>query len=197
MAEWPATRVTLLDRLRDPRDHEAWVEFVSLYGPLVFQFARRRLPQDEDAADIMQEVLSAVMQGRYQRPKGRFQKWIVTVLLNKIRDFHTARARRCEVAADPAISAGVLHELPGGEEEEWDQERQRHLFRAAAERVRLRTKPLHWDAFERTALQNQSGQEVAGALQMSLTNVYAIKSRLMKEIKDEIRRFGEDDADEG
>ena len=90
MPEWPATRVTLLDRLSDPRDHEAWAEFVSLYGPLVFQFARRRLPQDEDAADVMQEVLSAVMQGRYQRPKGRFQKWIVTVLLNKIRDFHAA-----------------------------------------------------------------------------------------------------------
>src|SRR5277367_5590642 len=104
MPEWPATRVTLLDRLRDPRDHEAWVEFVSLYGPLVFQFARRRLPQEEDAGDVMQEVLSAVMQGRYQRPKGRFQKWIVTVLLNKIRDFHAALARRCEVLAGPEVT---------------------------------------------------------------------------------------------
>lgn len=195
MPEWPATRVTLLDRLRDPRDHEAWAEFVSLYGPLVFQFARRRLPQDDDAADVMQEVLSAVMQGRYQRPKGRFQKWIVTVLLNKIRDFHAAQARRCEVPAGPAVAASVPQEPSGGEEEEWDQERQRHLFRAAAERVQLRTNALHWDAFVRTALQNQSGQEVASALHMSLTNVYAIKSRLMKEIKGEISRFGE--ADEG
>jgi RNA polymerase sigma-70 factor (ECF subfamily) len=195
MPEWPATRVTLLDRLRDPRDQAAWGEFVGLYGPLVFDFARRRLPQDEDAADVMQEVLSAVMQGRYQRPKGRFQKWIVTVLLNKIRDFHSAQARRCAVLAGSASAASVPPESPGAEEEEWDQERQRHLFRAAAERVRLRTNPVHWDAFVRTALQNQSGQEVAGALQVSLTNVYAIKSRLMKEIKEEIHRFGE--ADEG
>src|SRR5437868_1177688 len=98
MPHWPATRVTLLDRLHDPKDHAAWTEFVALYGPLVFQFARRRLPQDEDAADVMQEVLSAVMRGTYQRPAGRFQKWLVTVLLNKIRDEYTARARRAEVS---------------------------------------------------------------------------------------------------
>src|SRR5947208_11396469 len=77
MAEWPATRVTLLDRLHDPRDREAWAEFVALYGPLLFRFARHRLPQDEDAADVMQEALAAVMGGRYQRPRGRFQKWLV------------------------------------------------------------------------------------------------------------------------
>ena len=34
----------------------------------------------------------------------------------------------------------------------------------------------------RTALQNKPGQEVARVLHLSLTNVYAIKSRLLKEI---------------
>jgi RNA polymerase sigma-70 factor (ECF subfamily) len=60
MPQWPATRVTLLDRIRDRQDQGAWAEFVALYGPLLFTFARRRLPQDEDAADVMQEVVSAV-----------------------------------------------------------------------------------------------------------------------------------------
>ena len=192
MPEWPATRVTLLDRIRDPQDQEAWAEFVSLYGPLIFTFARRRLPQDEDAADVMQEVLGAVMGGTYRRPSGRFQKWLVTVLLNKIRDFHAARSRRYEVSGGPVVSERLQQEPSRDEEEEWDRERERHLFRAAAERVRIRTNPVHWDAFVRTALENQSSQEVAGALKLSVTNVYAIKSRIMKEIKDEVRRFGED-----
>jgi RNA polymerase sigma factor (sigma-70 family) len=191
MSQWPATRVTLLDRLRDPKDQEAWTEFVSLYGPLVFNFARRRLPQDDDAADVMQEVLRAVMKGTYQRPGGRFQKWLVTVLLNKIRTFHAARLRRSEVSGGNTLSE-CLEEPSPSEEEEWDRDRQRHLFHAAAERVRARTNAVHWDVFVRTALQNQSGQEVADALQLSLTNVYAIKSRIMKEIKDEVQRFGED-----
>jgi RNA polymerase sigma factor (sigma-70 family) len=195
MSEWPATRVTLLERLRDPQDREAWAEFVALYGPLIYEFARRRLPQDEDAADVMQEVLSAVMGGRYQRPRGRFQKWVVTVLLNRIRDFHAAQARRCEVPVGPAANASRQEEPSRADEEEWEKDRQRHLFRAAADRVRARTNPVHWDVFVRTALQDQSGQQVSGALNVSLTNVYAIKSRLMKEIKDEIHRYG-DDGDE-
>jgi RNA polymerase sigma-70 factor (ECF subfamily) len=192
MPDWPVTRITLLDRLGDPRDHEAWTEFVDLYGPLIFHFARRRLPQDDDAADVMQEVLRAVMGARYQRPGGRFQKWLVTVLLNKIRDFHAARVRRPEVSGGTSVAERLQEEPSRAEEDEWDQERRRHLFRVAAERVRARTNSLHWDVFERAALQGQSGQEVASALNVSLTNVYAIKSRIIKEIKDEVQRLGED-----
>ena len=91
-----------------------------------------------------------------------------------------------------AVAERLLEEPSPDEEAEWDLDRERHLFRAAAERVRARTNPLHWDAFVRTALNDQPGQEVADALNLSPTNVYAIKSRLMKEIKDEVRRFGED-----
>jgi RNA polymerase sigma-70 factor (ECF subfamily) len=184
--------MTLLERLRDPADQDAWVEFVALYGPLLFRFARRRLPQDEDAADVTQEVLSAVMGDRYRRPRGRFQKWLVTVLLNKIRDFHAARVRRCEVTGGMDVAQRLQEEPSRGDEEEWDEERERHLFHAAAERVRGRTSQLHWDVFVRTALQQQTGQAAASALGLSLTNAYAIKSRLMKEIRDEVRRLAEE-----
>ncbi len=193
MSDWPATRVTLLERIRDPRDQQAWAEFVALYGPLLFRFARRRLPQDEDAADVTQEVLGVVLGGTYQRPKGRFQKWLVTVLLNKIRDFHAAQARRGEVSGGPAVAERLLEEPSRGDEDEWDRERERHLFRVAAERVRARSNPVHWDAFARTALQDQPGPAVARALKLSLTNVYAIKSRLMKELKDEVRLLGDEE----
>jgi RNA polymerase sigma-70 factor (ECF subfamily) len=192
MPHWPATRVTLLDRLGDPHDQGAWAEFVALYGPLVFSFARRRLPQDEDAADVLQEVLGAVARGTYQRAHGRFQKWLVTVLLNKIRDFHAARSRRAEVSGGTTVHERLQEEPSRGDQDEWDRERARHLFRAAAQRVQARTHALHWDAFQRLALRHQPAQEVAAALGLSLTNVYAIKSRLLKEIKDEVRRLGED-----
>jgi RNA polymerase sigma-70 factor (ECF subfamily) len=192
MSEWPATRVTLLQRLRDPDDQDAWREFVELYGPLVFNFARRRLGQEEDSADVMQEVLGAVLRGRYQRPRGRFQKWLITVVLNKVRDFHAAQARRCEISGGTQVAQRLQEEPCPGDEQEWDRERQRHLFRAAAACVRARTSPAHWEVFVRTALDGQSGQEVAGALGLSVTNVYAIKSRLMKEIRSEVQRLEDD-----
>src|SRR5690348_17125338 len=60
MIDSPETRASLLVRIRDGRDTEAWQQFIQLYAPLVYGFARRRGLQDADAADLMQEVLRSV-----------------------------------------------------------------------------------------------------------------------------------------
>jgi hypothetical protein len=41
MQETPATRHSLIVKLRDPADHVAWHEFVAIYKPLVYQLAAR------------------------------------------------------------------------------------------------------------------------------------------------------------
>src|SRR5436190_1846679 len=60
MSDALATRLSLLVRLRDARDDGAWAQFVELYAPLVFGFARQHGLQDADAADLTQDVLQAV-----------------------------------------------------------------------------------------------------------------------------------------
>ena len=37
----PTTQASLLVRLRDARDGDAWGQFVELYAPLVYGFARQ------------------------------------------------------------------------------------------------------------------------------------------------------------
>ena len=66
MAEPPLTRVTLLARLKDGRDADAWREFVQLYGPVVYRFARNRGLQDADAADLMQDVMRSVARNAHR-----------------------------------------------------------------------------------------------------------------------------------
>ena len=39
MSESPETRVSLLLRLKDSRDHEAWNRFVAIYAPVVQRFS--------------------------------------------------------------------------------------------------------------------------------------------------------------
>ena len=56
MTDSPATRQSLLVRLRDPRDGQAWGEFVAIYAPLIDRLARARGLQAADAADLSQEV---------------------------------------------------------------------------------------------------------------------------------------------
>ena len=60
MAEVPPTRPSLLVRMRDAHDQAAWADFVRLYAPAIYRFARRKGLQDADAADLTQEVLRSV-----------------------------------------------------------------------------------------------------------------------------------------
>src|SRR5579884_3833208 len=88
MAEIPATRASLLLRLRDPQDGTAWQDFVDLYVPVVYGYARKQGLQDADAADLTQDVLCAVAGavGRleYDPAKGAFRNWLFTIVLRKL-----------------------------------------------------------------------------------------------------------------
>ena len=54
------TRASLLIRIRNQADREAWSQFVEIYAPLIYGFGRNRGLQDSDAADLTQDVLQSV-----------------------------------------------------------------------------------------------------------------------------------------
>ena len=86
MQGWPETRDTLLARLRDPADMQAWSEFTRLYEPVITRFVAGRGVQAADAQDICQHVLWAVARAADDWPghaePGRFRKWLATVTRN-------------------------------------------------------------------------------------------------------------------
>src|SRR5437763_16203207 len=98
MAEIPATRASLLVRLRDPRDEAAWREFVDLYVPVVYGYARRQGLQDADAVDVAQEVVRAVAGavGRldYDPQRGAFRSWLWTIVRRKLANWRRAERNR-------------------------------------------------------------------------------------------------------
>jgi RNA polymerase sigma factor (sigma-70 family) len=114
MTDSPATRASLLVRIRDGQDREAWRQFVQVYAPVVYGFARKRGLQDADAADLMQEVLRsvAVAAGRldYDAGRGSFRGWLYTVTRNKI--FNVLDSRRRRDVASAARGAGGSSRRP-------------------------------------------------------------------------------------
>src|SRR5258708_6647580 len=94
----PLTRASLLVRLRDPNDADAWKEFVRLYAAVIYGFARKRGLQDADAADLMQEVLrsvsGAVGRLNYDPGKGTFRGWLYAITRNKLNTFLTRQKRQ-------------------------------------------------------------------------------------------------------
>ena len=81
MGDPASTRPSLLIRIRDPGDAEAWGQFVALYGPMIYQFARKQGLQDADAADLTQIVLQAVIDAmkrlEYDPQRGSYPKLAV------------------------------------------------------------------------------------------------------------------------
>src|SRR5262245_48816026 len=120
MTDSPATRVSLLIRIRDPRDQDAWRQFVRVYGPVIYGFARKRGLQDADAADLMQDVLRSVAgaAGRleYDPRKGSFRGWLFTVTRNKIYNFLEGRRHQSKaVGGTTSVEALDSHPAPRDE----------------------------------------------------------------------------------
>jgi RNA polymerase sigma-70 factor (ECF subfamily) len=194
MADEPSTRPSLLVRLRDPRDGLAWGQFVDVYAPLVYGFARKHGLQDADAADLTQEVLRAVAGavGRleYDPARGSFRGWLFTVVRNKLRNFLEARQRHEQGQGDSAAQAWLeAQPAPEGEQEAlWEREYEQRLFAWAADQVRGGFQDATWRAFWLTAVENRSAREVAAALGLSLGAVYIAKSRVLARLREQIRQ---------
>src|SRR5947207_12773769 len=137
----PLTRASLLVQIRDGSNHAAWQEFVNLYGPVVYGFARRRGLQDADAADLMQDVLRSVSSaiGRldYDRNQGTFRGWLFTITRNKVFNFLSARRIRPQASGDTTTNRLLAAEPDGHDgSEAWELEYQRRLASLAMERVK-------------------------------------------------------------
>jgi RNA polymerase sigma-70 factor (ECF subfamily) len=178
----------LLVRIRDAGDREAWRQFVEVYAPLVYKFARRRGLQDADAADLTQDVLHAVAGASkrlvYDPQRGTFRAWLYTVARNKLRNFILARQRRRE-DADPEL----LNEQPAREEvEQWEREYEQRLFDWAAEQVRGCFHESTWQAFWMTAVEDRGAAEAAARLGISVGAVYIAKSRVLARLREQIQQ---------
>ena len=88
MLQTSANPVSLLKRLRASGETKAWDQFVELYSPLLFHWARRLSTQEADAADLVQEVFAILVRKlpdfAYD-PTKSFHNWLRTVTLNKWR----------------------------------------------------------------------------------------------------------------
>ncbi len=199
MAEIPTTRASLLLRLRDPRDEAAWTEFVDLYAPLLYGYARKQGLQDADAVDLCQEVLSAVAgsvgQLEYDPSRGSFRNWLFLILCRRLSNWRRAQRHRPRGSGDTGTQR-LLEQCPAPQrgEEEWEAEWQRRVFAWACEQVRPTVTATTWQAFWRTAVENQPGKQVAADLGLSVAAVYLARSRVVARLKELVQSVQETEA---
>lgn len=200
MPRLPETRASLILRLPSVDDAEAWREFVSIYEPFVFRFARRGGLQDADASELVQNVMLSVARavGRWKpdSARGRFRAWLFRIARNQLLDILAKRSR--DQATHGAISNSELIDpvcsSASNDHDKLHSAQRRELFRWASERVKSCVKLQTWQAFWMTAVEDQGPESVATQLKMTTGAVYIARSRVISRLRDEVKKWEDDDA---
>jgi RNA polymerase sigma-70 factor (ECF subfamily) len=199
LSQVPETRDSLLLRLADAADHEAWCRFTAVYRPLVYRIARRRGLQDADAQDLAQRVLlsvsGAIGQWKKNTEKAKFRTWLHTVARNAVIDH--LRSRRLDAAEGGTAAQLQLQQATDDHaadvESELEREYQRELFRWAAREVRTEFEQATWLAFWWTAVEGRTVPEVAAELGKTAGAVYIARSRVMQRLRSKVTESADED----
>jgi RNA polymerase sigma-70 factor (ECF subfamily) len=173
------------------REPAAWHRLTELYGPLVYQWARRAGLSGADASDVLQDVFLSVtmsIDAFVPSRQGTFRGWLWTITRHKIYDHH--RRRR---AGDRAVGGSEaqwrLAELP----EPWSDDtnpatrsESQQLFRRALELIRGEFEPRTWTAFWRAVVDGEETATIAADLGISSNAVRQYKSRVLRRLRQEL-----------
>jgi RNA polymerase sigma-70 factor (ECF subfamily) len=178
----PDTSLSLLERLGDRTDAEAWRRLVRLYSSLLDAWLRAAGLQAADRDDLTQRVLEVLVRRlpRFEhsgRP-GAFRAWLRGITTNLLREFWRERPA--------SASASVLDQLAvpsSGLSRCWDEQHDRHVLHALMEGVRPQFTAPTWEAFRRTALDGAPARAVAAELGTTVNAVLVAKSRVLARLR--------------
>ena len=185
------TSLSLLDRVIHSPDSEPWERLVAVYHPLLMRWLRSYDVQPADAEDLIQEVLTVVVQevGSFDHNDrtGAFRSWLRRILVNRLRNFWRKRNRSPQGKG----TSGLLEQLHQLEDDSsalsrvWNTEHDQHVIAQLMESVRSRFEPQTWEVFRRQVFDGQRADAVARELGLSLSSVYVARSRVLTTLRKE------------
>jgi RNA polymerase sigma-70 factor, ECF subfamily len=185
------TSASLLDRLRLDPDPASWQRLVDLYTPLIRGWLRRQALPNQDADDVVQEVLAVVVRKlpQFERePRtGSFRRWLRSITVNCLRDFWRAGRHRPRATGDSDFLQ-VLQQLEDPNSalsRQWDVDHDRHVANRLLEMIRPDFEAKTWQAFRRVALDGAPPDQAAAELGISVNAVFIAKSRVLGRLRQE------------
>jgi RNA polymerase sigma-70 factor (ECF subfamily) len=181
-----STSPSLLDRLRQPEDHEAWSRFVQLYTPLLHYWVRRTGFADHEADDLVQDVFAHLVteMPRFDYVPGKtFRGWLRVVARNKWNEHR----RRRRLDAKPISDVDLAdHDATDPAELLATDEFQHLLYHRALELIQTDFPGNTWLAFQMVVVEGQSAEAVAAELGMTKGAVHAARFRVLTRLRAEL-----------
>lgn len=200
---FPATRSSIIDRIKDWDDQTAWRYLDTTYRPLIYGFAINRGLTELEAEDATQETLLTIAKGikesKYVRARGSFKNWLFTAARWKINDQFRKRQRQLPIdhrpEDDDRETATVdRYPDPAGSSQQaiWDQEWERNLLDVAHQKVKQQVSGQQYQIFDLYVIKNWPVAKVMKTLNVSGNQVYLAKNRLGPLLEKEVTALKEE-----
>jgi len=183
------TRLTLLEKIKNPDDREHWDYFLEVYGSFIKNIARRKGLDEQRADDlfifVLQEINTKI--GHYTPAKGKFRSWLKTMVSRRCIDFFRKDKRFPElIEVRPTDDAEAL----GGPAEDrvpdfdnnleavWDQEEAGAVLRIAQRIAKAQVTPRNWQIFQCCVMRDWSVARVCETLGVTENVVNVAKAKV-------------------
>lgn len=188
------TSVSLILRVANQNDIDAWQKFAEIYQPLVYRIAIAKGLQSADAEDLVQDVMTRVARSVNKwdpaSERGTFRGWISTIARNLVIDFLRKKKNKPLTSERTEIRRLVESVADATDENRYfELEYERQLFINAAREIRGHFADKTWTAFWDTAVKNERVESVARRLGISAGAIYVARSRVMARLKKQVRSF--------
>jgi RNA polymerase sigma-70 factor, ECF subfamily len=183
------TSLTLIKKLQQPGNEQAWVRLCERYRPILLAVARRAGVPEDELDDLSQETLALLVEkfrrGEFDRAKGRLKSWLLGIAINKTREFRRKRRRQGRQVVEPGSATGFWERVPDERElvDIFEQEWRTTLLAEALREVRLQVDAATFEAFKLYAINGLAPADVAARLEMSRETVYNCKSRVLSRLR--------------
>lgn len=187
------TRQTLLMRVKNQDDEQAWDEFVSYYKTFIRVILKYLNISENDIEDLSQDILLKIWKAfarlDYDAEKARFRTWMNTVIRNAVIDFHRSRNRKVKTVAN---GEEVNHESFPLDEDQFskiiDREWRAHITNLALENIRPEFSGNAIEVFD-MCLNGTAVKTIAETLNLAEASVYKLRSRVEEKLIKEIKRL--------
>jgi len=191
---FPSTAFSLVRRMGDGQDQDAWKTFVDLYAPVLYRICRRQGVKEWDAADVVQNVLARVSRfvGGFEadHERGRFRNWLLTITANEIRRHRRRTPLHQNFDAEPG--GPVVQADQTTLQTQWAAELETRVYELALERIRQELDATSWQAFQAVWINHGEPQEVAARLGRKVAWVYKLKHQVLGRLREEVERLASD-----
>jgi RNA polymerase sigma factor (sigma-70 family) len=190
------TNPTLLNRLGDWRDHDAWVDFVTRYDPVIRSISGRYRLDAESTDELCQRVwidLARRMRTFRYDPGKTFRGWLRRLCQSRAIDLLRKKDADAVLSLESQPVESMWQEASAdlGAEEEVAVERPRLLQLAdeVQDAVRRRVDGRTWQVFWSVAVLGQSLREAAEAAGISYYAAFAAQKRVRRMLREEGQRL--------